>query len=330
MPSSSASGHSLLEHTNLERFLDSVTPCLPLHSVPRSRIHGVNSNWLPVGDVPVPYFKLSDLWEGFDEASAYGVGSRVLFGNGDVVTQYYSPFLSAIQLFTNKPYGSARFSSDISWSDDNESEKVSRSTSNHSSPTWEVQSNGAAENNSSVSSDKRGHAYLNYCEFGSPYWRVPFFDKLMELGQTHPELMTLKSVELSPSSWLAVVWYPIYNIPSQTRSKDLSTIFLTYYTLSSSFLGSEAITEREDKRREAKNSLQQKAPKEAKKKMICLRPFGLSTFKMCGDTWAKNESDAEKISSLQSAADSWLKQLSFFHHDFNFYLTHPSESNSNL
>uniref|UniRef100_A0A7N0TFV1 Uncharacterized protein n=1 Tax=Kalanchoe fedtschenkoi TaxID=63787 RepID=A0A7N0TFV1_KALFE len=219
-----------------------------------------------------------------------------------------------------------RCNSDISWSDDNESEKVSRSTSNDdSSPTWEVHSNGTAENNSSLSSDKRGHPYLSYSEFASPFWRVPLYDKVLELAQTRPELMTLKSVELSPSSWMAVLWYPVYNIPSQRRSKDLSTIFLTFYTLSSSFLDNQAIIEREDKVRVPKKSLQQRKSKAAGKKMICLRPFGLSSFKMCGNTWTQTESDLEKISSLQSAADSWLKQLGFFHHDFSFYLTHPSE-----
>uniref|UniRef100_A0A7N0ZTY5 Uncharacterized protein n=1 Tax=Kalanchoe fedtschenkoi TaxID=63787 RepID=A0A7N0ZTY5_KALFE len=294
--------------------------------IQRSHIHGMDNNWLPVGDEPVPYFQLADLWHGFDKASAYGVGSRVLFDNGDVVTQYYSPFLSAIQLFTGTPYASARCNSDISWSDDNESEKVSRSTSNDdSSPTWEVHSNGTAENNSSLSSDKRGHPYLSYSEFASPFWRVPLYDKVLELAQTRPELMTLKSVELSPSSWMAVLWYPVYNIPSQRRSKDLSTIFLTFYTLSSSFLDNQAIIEREDKVRVPKKSLQQRKSKAAGKKMICLRPFGLSSFKMCGNTWTQTESDLEKISSLQSAADSWLKQLGFFHHDFSFYLTHPSE-----
>ncbi|KAL9683386.1 hypothetical protein QQ045_015208 [Rhodiola kirilowii] len=357
-------GFSILDHTNLDRFLDSVTPCLPLHSIPQvagyqrlkpvqvagqvagaflgelhftfcewvresreevlheSGIHGINTNWLPVGDEHVPYFKLGDLWQGFDQASAYGVGSRVLFDNGDVVTQYYSPFLSAIQVFTNIPYASARCDSDILWSCENKSEKVSRSMSNNLSTNPEALPNGITENRSSQSNENRDYIYLNHCEFTSPFFRIPFYEKIMELAQSRPELMTLNSIELSPQSWLSVLWYPIYNIPSQKRSKDLSTVFLAYYNLSSSCLGDQAIPETHDEGK----SPEKENPKEAKKDMICLRPFGLSTFKMSGNTWTKNESDQQKISSLHNAAASWLKHLNFFHNDFTFYLNQPSES----
>lgn len=87
--------------------------------------------------------------------------------------------------------------------------------------------------------------------------------------------MSLRSVDLSPASWMAVYWsfsissslfsdrislldllysfkvltkevclmfddirYPIYHIPMGRTIKDLSTCFLTYHTLSSSFQGS--------------------------------------------------------------------------------------------
>ncbi|CAM8927922.1 unnamed protein product [Rhodiola kirilowii] len=320
--SSGGRGPTILDHTNFERFLDSVTPCLHLHSIPPGRVHGVDSNSVVV-DEPVSYFKLADLWQGFDQASAYGVGTRVLLDDGDVVTQYYTPYLSAIQLYTNKPYPSAsaevvRCDSDNSWSDDNESEKVSRSMSDNSSPTWEDHSHLTTDR-----SDKRGHVYLSYCEFASPFWRIPFYDKIMEFAQTRPELMTLTSLDLSPSSWLAILWYPIYNIPSQKRSKDLSTIFLTFYTLSSSFLGDQQTSDKG--RTPAIKIFQQKKSKEAKNEMIYLRPFGLSTFKLSGNTWTMKESDVQKMSSLQTAADSWLKDLNFSHHDFSFYLNQSAE-----
>lgn len=60
--------------------------------------------------------------------------------------------------------------------------------------------------------------------------------------------------------------------------------------------------------------------KDGKSRRICLSPFGLATYKMQGDLWAKPETpDHENMVDLYYAADSWLKQLSFEHHDFNFF-----------
>lgn len=55
---------------------------------------------------------------------------------------------------------------------------------------------------------------------------------------------------------------------------------------------------------------------------IPLPPFGLGTYKMQGDVWLSDRSgkDQEKLSSLLSAADSWLKQLGVQHHDFNYFM----------
>lgn len=55
---------------------------------------------------------------------------------------------------------------------------------------------------------------------------------------------------------------------------------------------------------------------------IALPPFGLATYKMQGDMWMSDGDgqDREKIMSLLSAADSWLKQLRVEHHDFNHFI----------
>ncbi|XLU58924.1 hypothetical protein S245_053572, partial [Arachis hypogaea] len=45
-----------------------------------------------------------------------------------------------------------------------------------------------------------------------------------ELARTHPALMTFKSVQLSPATWMAVSWYPIYTIPNQKNDKDLEAL----------------------------------------------------------------------------------------------------------
>lgn len=55
------------------------------------------------GKEEIEYFSLSDLWDCYDELSAYGFGSHVDLNNGETVKQYYVPHLSAIQIYTNKP-----------------------------------------------------------------------------------------------------------------------------------------------------------------------------------------------------------------------------------
>uniref|UniRef100_M1BKF9 Uncharacterized protein n=2 Tax=Solanum TaxID=4107 RepID=M1BKF9_SOLTU len=55
---------------------------------------------------------------------------------------------------------------------------------------------------------------------------------------------------------------------------------------------------------------------------IPLVPFGLGTYKMQGDVWLSDRSgkDQERLSTLFSVADSWLKQLGVQHHDFNYFM----------
>lgn len=54
---------------------------------------------------------------------------------------------------------------------------------------------------------------------------------------------------------------------------------------------------------------------------IPLAPFGAVTYKMQGNVWVSDKSsrDQDKLNSLGSVADSWLKQLRVQHHDFNFF-----------
>lgn len=55
---------------------------------------------------------------------------------------------------------------------------------------------------------------------------------------------------------------------------------------------------------------------------MCLPPFGLATYKMQGNVWVSGNSgkDKERLISLLSVADSWLKQLRVQHHDFNYFM----------
>lgn len=55
---------------------------------------------------------------------------------------------------------------------------------------------------------------------------------------------------------------------------------------------------------------------------IPVPPFGLATYKMQGNVWVpggKSGTDQERLTSLLSVADSWLKQLQVQHHDFDYF-----------
>ncbi|KAG5220394.1 Transducin/WD40 repeat superfamily protein [Salix suchowensis] len=234
-------------YSNLERFLQCVTPTATPKFLPQSCIHDLNSLWQPPGTKDmVEYFTLGDLWECYDEWSAYGAGTQVVLSSGETIRQYYVPYLSAIQIYSNKSVVASRSSrehNDVvelesdSWSDDSTSDKLSRSLSNNSSKTWDtISEDSSVDHEGSLSMrEKLGYRSFQYFEMSSPYWRVPLLEKITELARNNPGLMTLKNVDLSPASWMAVAWYPIYHIPSQGNEKDLSTCFLTYHTLSSSF-----------------------------------------------------------------------------------------------
>lgn len=58
---------------------------------------------------------------------------------------------------------------------------------------------------------------------------------------------------------------------------------------------------------------------------ISLPPFGLAAYKLQGDLWIMPQKSArERMIHLYSAADSWLKQLGIYHHDFNFFTFHAT------
>lgn len=67
----------------------------------QSEIRNLNRLWHPWEREKVEYFTLSDLWNCFDEWSAYGAGVPITLDSGETLVQYYVPYLSAIQIFTS-------------------------------------------------------------------------------------------------------------------------------------------------------------------------------------------------------------------------------------
>ncbi|KFK41756.1 hypothetical protein AALP_AA2G168000 [Arabis alpina] len=304
--------------SNLERFLLGVTPKPSSFSLPQQQ-----------GKEEIEYFRLADLWEYYDEMSAYGLGTQVNLNNGETVMQYHVPYLSAIQIHTNKHAVMSRNQNEVvesesseCWSDSESEKLLSRSMSNDSSKTWDAVSEDSVfdQDGTLLPRDRLGCLDFKFIERDPPYKRIPLTDKINELAEKYPGLMTLRSVDMSPASWMAIAWYPIYNIPTCKNEKDLTTGFLTYHTLSSSFQDNlvEGDTSNNNKDKEEEEECFEEEPIITKR--IPLPPFGLSTYKMQGDLWKKTGFDQDRLLYLQSAAESWLKQLNVEHHDFNFFL----------
>uniref|UniRef100_A0A1J3JGD7 DUF789 domain-containing protein n=1 Tax=Noccaea caerulescens TaxID=107243 RepID=A0A1J3JGD7_NOCCA len=298
-------GKGSTKKSNLDRFLHCTTPVVPPQSLPKTEIRTLNRLWHPWEREKVEFFRLSDLWDCYDEWSAYGASVPIHITNGESLVQYYVPYLSAIQIFTSH-------SSLIQLREESEDgESEGRYTFSDSGSDESVSEEGGGLENSGIlhPNDRLGYLYLQYFERSAPYTRVPLMDKINELAQRYPGLMSLRSVDLSPASWMSVAWYPIYHIPMGRTIKDLSTCFLTYHTLSSSFQDMEPEENGGDKERMRKEG-----------EDITLLPFGMATYKMQGNVWLSDDhDDQERLVSLYSVADSWLKQLRVQHHDFNYF-----------
>ncbi|KAI5675251.1 hypothetical protein M9H77_06201 [Catharanthus roseus] len=304
--------------SNLQNFLRSMTPIVPSKTL--SQDDGVHEelnkkNGKIEETYPSEYFTLGDLWKSFDEWSAYGVGTPVILENRRIVMQYYVPFLSqkgeALEFESSSTDGLTTESSD---------KLSSRSLSDNSIKTSSdgISASAAAAADSTTETSLLGDLCFQYQELLSPYRRLPFIEKILELARVYPALLTLKSVDLSPASWMSICWHPIYHIPAKGNVKDLGASFLTYHTLSSSY--QDSLLEND------KNGGKENICCENKSENgIYLHPFGLATFRMQGDVWInQGKNDHEILIDLHSAADSWLKQLNFDHHDFNFFNIHSN------
>ncbi|KAE9620656.1 hypothetical protein Lal_00019188 [Lupinus albus] len=305
---------SMQSKSNLDCFLRSTTPVVQSQFLPKHEIGNLNRLWHPWEREAVEYFTLSDLWNCFDELSAYGTGVPITLGNGETVVQYYVPYLSAIQIFTSNTTSREETESGDSETRDSSSDSLSEDS--ECDKAWRCDGTSSEEGEFEQDclwhlNNRLGRLYFQYFERSTPYGRVPLMDKIKGLAERYPGLMSLRSVDLSPATWMAVAWYPIYHIPMGKTIQDLSTCFLSYHTLSSSFQDMDLDDDTEGAHMKKK-----------KGEGISLPPFGLATYKMQGNVWVSGNygRDHEKLVSLLSVADSWLKQLRVQHHDFNHFM----------
>ncbi|CAN7002738.1 unnamed protein product [Brassica oleracea var. botrytis] len=293
--------------TNLERFLEAVTPSVPAQYSPKTSLRERKA----ADDDKVPYFVLGDVWESFAEWSAYGAGVRLVLNNKDRVIQYYVPSLSGIQIYAD-PHAlssslKARRLCDDSSSDvstDSDSERVAAGI-DHVSLRDQLLEDSSSDDGERLGS--QGRLMFEYLERDLPYIREPLADKVSDLAARFPELKTLRSCDLLPSSWFSVAWYPIYKIPTGPTVKDLDACFLTYHSLHTPVAGPSGAQPM---------SLVQ--PIESEK--MSLPVFGLASYKFRGFVWTQNGgSEHQLVNSLFQAADKLLRSCHVSHPDLLFF-----------
>ncbi|KAL1190971.1 hypothetical protein V5N11_020940 [Cardamine amara subsp. amara] len=317
--SSSGSGRVQSDGSNLDRFLEHTTPVVSARLIP------MRSRWeLKTRESEChTYFILEDLWEAFAEWSAYGAGVPLQMHGSDSTVQYYVPYLSGIQLYVDSPKKARSPVEDNEGSSEGSSNGREEKLPNNAKTLDNAVDLSASELNrvslgevaGSVSSGEaeisnpQGRLLFEYLEYEPPFGREPLANKVLDLASRFPELMTYRSCDLSPSSWVSVSWYPIYRIPVGPTLQNLDACFLTFHSLSTpppqSAMGS------------SNSEISTKLP---------LPTFGLASYKLKVSVWNQNRTqESQKITSLQQAADKWLKRLLVEHPDYRFFTSNSPQ-----
>uniref|UniRef100_A0A7N0TUN6 Uncharacterized protein n=1 Tax=Kalanchoe fedtschenkoi TaxID=63787 RepID=A0A7N0TUN6_KALFE len=153
---SALSGDSSRITTNIDRLVQTVTPCVQARFQPQPRRNG--QELLEAG--LNQYYYLDDLWECFREWSAYGAGVELTLNGNENVTQYYVPSLSLIQLYVD-PATSRNLGINAI------SQRMSEMTMAPRTST-----------STGESSQSRENLIFEYQEHELPHQRMPLFDKV--------------------------------------------------------------------------------------------------------------------------------------------------------
>lgn len=315
-PSAASSSGRSYAPSNLDRFLEVTTPRVRTQYLPKSCLL-YSSQKRCANPEETLYFNLGDLWDSFDEWSAYGAGVPLVLNGDESVVQYYVPYLSALQLYT-RPDWPDRFRNGGAESDVS-SEASSDSEVDGSRPIRRPSVNSSRLECASFRDDNNEEVEVwSYFETISPYSRVPLIDKIADLSRGfepgQDPLRSLRSLDLLPNSWFSVAWYPIYRIPTGPTLRDLDACFLTFHPLSKP-LKAEDTFMRPSCCRDV--CVTQTVPALEPQP---LRAFGLASYKLRGAVWASNP-ERRQVVTLQKSADDHLKHLrvQHLHSDFNYF-----------
>nr|GMD31922.1 uncharacterized protein LOC109155867 [Ipomoea batatas] len=266
--------------SNLVRFLDCTTPLVPSQFLAKNEIGSLNRLWHPLEREGFEYFTLGDLWSCYDEWSVYGAGVPVRLDTGETIVQYFVPYLSALQIFTSS--ASANSLRDESDSSCETRDSFSDSFSDESESEKLSRWDGCSSEEGMPEHDSL--LQLNY-RLGYQYFQ--YFERSTPYGRV-PLMDKVPDISHSHGKNQQGLVYLLSNIPHPL------VVFSRYYSL-----------------------WKQKAGES-----VPLPPFGLASYKLQGDVWISDKSgkDQERLVSLLSVADSWLKQLGVQHHDFNHFM----------
>ncbi|XP_052188049.1 uncharacterized protein LOC127798491 [Diospyros lotus] len=278
--------------TNLDRLMEALTPHVPVHYSSMESQDTASDKGNQVLE-KLPYYCLKDVWKEITEWSFYGVGVPLMLKGTDSVVQYYFPTLSGIQLYVDPSKLPSRLRNNAESSSESTSigSKMSRLSLNPSS------------SNEAGNSSSCGVLVFEYLERESPFVRKPLIDKIFSLTSDHfPELMTLNSCDVLPTSWICVAWYPICRIPLGSTLRELDTAFLTFHNLSTQSRGNDQpwFHGPSDGNRHVD---------EASMK-ISVPVFGLASYKLWGSIMAPTDPhECQQASNLWEAASQWLSHL---------------------
>ncbi|RCV40107.1 hypothetical protein SEVIR_9G024800v4 [Setaria viridis] len=311
------------EAGNLERFLTSTTPSVPVQYLSKTSLRMRRSSDAMDSR---PYFCLGDLWESFREWSAYGAGVPLVLNGSDSVVQYYVPYLSAIQLYADPSRPTSRNRRPGDESDGESMDTSSESSSDNDVDRLRVSSveathrleNGGLQSDDCETDASSSFPIFEYLERDPPYGREPLTDKVSALADRCPALKTFKSCDLLPSSWMSVAWYPIYRIPTGPTLKDLDACFLTFHCLATPCKDCDPSTPACP----GFGGINRSANATGK---LSLPTFGLAPYKFRASIWASDGTqERDRVTSLMQEADGWLRRIQVDHPDFRFFATHFS------
>ncbi|KAL9262928.1 hypothetical protein AKJ16_DCAP04860 [Drosera capensis] len=324
---------------NLERFIASITPSVNAQYLSKTTMRGLRTC-----DVEYqPYFVLGDLWESFREWSAYGAGVPIVLDGCDSIVQYYVPYLSAMQIYIDASKSSVKLRRA---SEDSDGDSLSRGSSSDDTSGSErglmmAQAKGPQNrpyqtanislklerlslekqrmllrggfwNNDGEPGNSREYLLFEFLERALPHTREPLAEKITQLANRFPDLRTLRSCDVIPSSWFSVAWYPIYRIPTVPTLKDLDACFLTYHSLQTP-IGGDVTT--------AACAPVLSFPEEMDgMPRIALPVSGLASYKFRSASWLPDHgSDRKLVEALKESAENWVNSLQVDHPDYQFF-----------
>ncbi|GAU37474.1 hypothetical protein TSUD_207100 [Trifolium subterraneum] len=326
----SISSRATSDISNLDRFLEYITPHVPSQYLPKTS----SRRWKTKEAELLPYYVLGDLWESFKEWSAYGAGVPLVLNGNESVTQYYNVSLSAIQLYIDPSKPSTRLRKNQTEEAacelhfkmhvinrvvdfEGSGNPVKKVTLNQ--PERQAAIAAAAivmkEDKSlimAVHQVKRLRAATLPVSLYFNTLSMRHLIIISSLSSQFPELKTYWSCDLSPASWVSLAWYPIYRIPTGPTLQSLSACFLTFHSLSTALQSSntEPVNIHYSRGRDISSKLS-------------LPIFGLAHHKFKISIWDPDGvSESQKANSLARAAENWLRLLQVNHPDYNYFMTH--------